>query len=105
MAVLGYPPVPRSTHSVLVVQSGEVTGYINDISNNNYLLFSAIARPGNSGGPVVSEKGSILGIVSQEISHQDTPVFPFYSAVPTSEIIKALNDLNCPVELPIDTYE
>ena len=70
------------------------------------MLFSAIARPGNSGGPVVSEKGRILGIVSQEVrTDSQNATFPFFVAVPTKEITKALKELDSPVELPIDLYE
>lgn len=102
---VGYPPVPRATHEVLVVQSGEVTGYMCDIEKNIYMLFSAIARPGNSGGPIISEKGRILGIVSQEVKFDGTHAFPFFAAVPTNAISEALQEMQCPIELPIDNYE
>jgi S1-C subfamily serine protease len=76
-----------------------------DAFKNDYMLFSAIARPGNSGGPIVSEKGRVLGLVSKEVKFDGTSTFPFFAAVPAEVIAKALLELSCPVELPIDTFE
>lgn len=48
---LGYPRIPLSIEAALVMQGGEVSvEQITSFSKENFFLFSAIARPGNSGG-------------------------------------------------------
>ncbi|HYF01839.1 MAG TPA: serine protease [Patescibacteria group bacterium] len=50
IAIAGYPKIPYSRASSLLLQKGEINGFIQGLDGNNYFLFSAIARPGNSGG-------------------------------------------------------
>ncbi|MBF0593116.1 MAG: hypothetical protein HQL02_13615 [Nitrospirae bacterium] len=54
---IGYPKIPLSTKAEIVSQKGEINTFIKDMYQNKYCLFSAITRPGNSGGPIFSEKG------------------------------------------------
>ena len=73
-------------------------------------MFSAIARPGNSGGPIIAHDGRVIGIVFQESSHTSstelqsggsqnpetsaelTDAAPFYRGIPASEMMRALDD-------------
>ncbi|CAM5742414.1 hypothetical protein MAUB1S_01516 [Mycolicibacterium aubagnense] len=78
-------------------------------------LYSAIARPGNSGGPIIAHDGRVIGIVvehSMETSSSDpdgaasaeqrqpstdadrSDIAPFYRGIPTSEILRALRNLD-----------
>lgn len=103
---LGYPRIPLSREPALIMQSGEVVSEeITTIHNEKVFLYSAIARPGNSGGPIISEGGHIVGIVSQDLLYKNSQDAPFYAGVPTSLIQEALNDLNINIQLPIEKYE
>lgn len=81
-----------------------------DLLGDGESLFSAIARPGNSGGPIVAHDGRVIGIVFQESSHASstgpgtdasesdetsselTAPAPFYRGIPASELMRALDD-------------
>jgi S1-C subfamily serine protease len=83
-------------------------------------LYSAIARPGNSGGPIIAQDGRVIGLV---VDHTEEPQStnldaaegegseakddsqtqrragkppgpPFYRGVPTNQIMRALEDLD-----------
>ncbi|WP_165605207.1 S1 family peptidase [Mycolicibacter sinensis] len=97
MYIFGYPPIPMADSEAvpLVVQRGEVVNpNILDRRANPFFLFSAIARPGNSGGPVVSHDGYILGLVSQLTTFKGNEIeAPFYGGVPASQVELAVRDL------------
>lgn len=97
MYVFGYPPVPMAESETipLVVQRGEVVNpQIRDRWGNDFFLYSATARPGNSGGPVVSHDGYVLGLVSQLTAFKGNDVeAPFYGGVPASQVAKALGEI------------
>lgn len=104
---IGYPRVPLSRHPAIIMQRGEVTNpHIKTFSGEDVFLYSAIARPGNSGGPVIAATGHVVGIVTEsleeEVAHRSTP---FYAGISTSELAHALEDLGADVQLPIERYE
>ena len=103
---VGYPRVPQSREALLVLQRGEVTApQMTNFSGQNLFLYSAIARPGNSGGPILSNSGHVLGIVSEDLSEQGQPLSStFYAGVPSSQIVKALNELNPDVSISVEDY-
>lgn len=106
LCVLGYPRVPLSKDPTLIMQGGEIIAeeVVSYFGVTNF-LFSAIARPGNSGGPIISRSGHILGIVSQDLSDQAHPHALFYAGVAASTIDQALGELDLSVVLPIERYE
>lgn len=64
---LGYPPIRGLRNAVMLAQNGE----INAIGSETFrgcetIVISSITRPGNSGGPVFSLQGYIVGIVTEE---------------------------------------
>lgn len=67
--VLGYPPVPQVRDQAegspnLIVQGGEVVNpAATGLFGEPLFLYSAIARPGNSGGPIVAQDGRVIGLV------------------------------------------
>lgn len=104
--ILGFPQVPYASDAYLTVQSGEIVNpTITDYQHSNWFLFSAIARPGNSGGPIVSADGRVLGLVSRDFSRtEDDPAAPFFVGVPTSEIVAALDGLGLTGLLPVEGW-
>ncbi|WP_158619320.1 serine protease [Pseudomonas sp. v388] len=104
--VLGYPPVPMSSEAPLILQGGEVVNEsIADYQRRQVFLYSAIARPGNSGGPIVARTGHILGIVTEDRYDPERPQVQFFAGISTSTITRALSELPVDVELPLETYE
>ena len=103
---LGYPRVPLSQNAALIMQRGDVTNpNITLFDKSIVFLYSAIARPGNSGGPIISESGHVVGIVTKELSEKSEHFpMPFHAGIKTSEILQAIKDLNVPIELPIESY-
>lgn len=131
VCLFGYPRVQMIAGMEITVQRGEVvkptaeTPRDGDLPRQKTFLYSAIARPGNSGGPIVAQDGRVIGLVVEDSSpttragaagYEDpTPVTPeeriarleaeveelkakvrapsFYRGIPSSEVIKALNDL------------
>lgn len=103
---LGFPRIPLSRDPALITQSGEVASeYIKTIHNDEVFLYSAIARPGNSGGPIISSTGHVVGIVTHDLSYKDCDDAPFYAGIPTSIIAKALSEIAPDIVLPIESYE
>lgn len=104
--VLGYPPIPYSKEAAPIMQKGEITNpKITTLDNHTVFLFSAIARPGNSGGPIIARNGRILGIVTKELSLQESNNFPFFAGIPTNVIVTALSDMGFGGILPVEDYQ
>ncbi len=65
----GYPPIPTSPRPELVAVRGEINAIIDPYVGSKHPLFviSPMARGGFSGGPVLSENGWLLGIVTSSL--------------------------------------
>ena len=60
---LGYPRLPGLRDASVTMQQGAVTNEsVTSLAGERLFLYSAISRPGNSGGPVMSEDGYLVGI-------------------------------------------
>lgn len=102
----GFPRVPLSREATLVMQGGEVSvEKMTSLHGHELFLFSAIARPGNSGGPILSESGHAVGIVTQELSERDSQNHPFHAGIATSTLAQAIHELDCGVSLPVETWQ
>jgi S1-C subfamily serine protease len=124
--LFGYPHVPRLAEMVITVQRGEVVNPASEtMSRQKTFLYSAIARPGNSGGPIVAHDGRVIGLAVEDslegtraaaAGYQSPPPTTleerivglagevkelkakvdapsFYHGIPSSEVIRALDDL------------
>jgi S1-C subfamily serine protease len=76
--VFGYPPVSTLAGPYLVVQRGEVVNpVVRTREDEGYFLYSSIARPGNSGGPVVAQDGRVVGLVARDLPDAKQIASPF----------------------------
>jgi S1-C subfamily serine protease len=108
--IFGYPPVPGTVDEPITVQPGRVVnptataaaagGY----PERKCFLFSAITRPGNSGGPIVRQDGRVIGLVEEsgqagfsstrgaESTASKEPTF--YRGIPGDEVVRAIKELD-----------
>ncbi|MCV7229447.1 trypsin-like peptidase domain-containing protein [Mycolicibacterium komossense] len=134
--VFGYPRVPMTADMAITVQRGEVVNPAAETipDRQKIFLYSAIARPGNSGGPIVAQDGRVIGLVvedsapclragasgddppplssEQQLGHLADEVAElkakafapsFYRGIPSSEIVRALDDLRFGGIIDMDT--
>jgi len=103
--ILGFPRIPLSREPSLVIHRGEITNTeITTFSEQKLFLYSAIARPGNSGGPVISSSGNVVGLITEELLGQDSPIDSFYAGVGGGEVARAISEFDVPIKLPVENY-
>ena len=108
---LGYPKIPCTREAPLTMQPGAVTSEsVVSLQGKSLFLYSAISRPGNSGGPVISEDGYVVGIASEDLTmesddEKDSAFSPHYAGVPSHIILKAVADMGLDVEIPFEDFE
>ncbi|MXX72047.1 MAG: trypsin-like peptidase domain-containing protein [Gemmatimonadetes bacterium] len=110
----GYPRIPcalptEDGNSPLVVQRGEVTASaVSMIGTADLFLYSAIARPGNSGGALVSDEGYVVGMATDLTEGQYCDVSPFsphYAGIPAQVISRAVDEMDLGVQVPYETFD
>ncbi|MEP2943961.1 MAG: serine protease [Hyphomicrobiales bacterium] len=62
---VGYPLIPTAAEQYALCHKGEINGLIKDIHGQEFLAISNHVSPGNSGGPLLSEEGYCVGVVTQ----------------------------------------
>ena len=105
--------VPSSTGtSPLVMQSGEVTNEsVHVFGGMELFLYSAISRPGDSGGAVVSDDGYVVGMTTElsdsrvEAREGEDVFSPHYAGIPSHVLARAVHELGQGVGIPLETYE
>ncbi len=106
---LGYPKLPGLREAAAIMQQGAVTSEdVMTLSGENLFLFSAISRPGNSGGPVMSEDGYMVGLCNVDAMGEYGPTeafSPHYCGIPGQIVVKAVRDLGLGIQLPFEDYE
>ena len=106
---LGYPKLPGLRDASVTMQQGAVTNEsVTSLHGESLFLYSAISRPGNSGGPVMSEDGYVVGlsIVDAIGQYQPNEAFsPHYAGIPAQVVVKAVESLGLGIQLPFENYE
>ena len=106
---LGYPKLPGLRDASVTMQHGMVTNEsVTSLSGDRLFLYSAISRPGNSGGPVMAEEGYMVGLSVVDATgqyHQDEPFAPHYAGIPAQVVVEAVKDLCLDIQLPFEDYE
>ena len=112
----GYPKIPNvrprspdSQASYLIARKGEVTNeHVVATQNSDLFLYSAIARPGDSGGPIVSEDGYLVGITTEltDGRYEGEDIFsPHYAGVPAQGVAKAMQDMELGVQIGYESAD
>lgn len=66
--LMGYPPIPFSNGAVLLATEGEVNAVVDKYNGPHpHFIISNMGRGGYSGGPVISEYGFLLGILTESL--------------------------------------
>lgn len=113
---MGYPPLRGMREASLISQKGEINALCKDWGNCDCITISSTVRPGNSGGPVISSKGYIVGIVTQyanladEVSadkegFKDNHSIPFYNAIASTGIVQILSELDNSISIIFENYQ
>ena len=106
---LGYPKLPGLRDASVTIQSGMVTNEaVTSLAGESLFLYSAISRPGNSGGPVMSQDGYVVGLTTVDLTCQydSTNAFsPHYAGIPAQVIIQSVRELGLGIELPFEPLE
>jgi len=88
--VFGYPKVPFSAKSDLIVTTGEVNAFIKKYGEvAPYFIISIPPRGGYSGGPVISESGHVFGIMTESLYEKDKGhESGFFAVTPVDGLLK-----------------
>jgi hypothetical protein len=89
--LMGYPPVPSSRGAVLLASEGEVNAIVDKYSGPHpHFIISCPARGGFSGGPVLSEYGFLLGVLTESLVVNDKDAETGYSSAISVEPLLAM---------------
>lgn len=79
--LMGYPPIPFSNSAVLIAAEGEINAVIDKYNAPHpHFIISCMSRGGFSGGPVISEYGFLLGVLTESLIHDNRDEELGYSA-------------------------
>ena len=106
---LGYPKLPNTRDASLTMQGGAVTNErVTSLGGQALFLYSAVSRPGNSGGPVLSEDGYVVGVAAEDhlgTYVSDEPFSPHYAGIPAETVVTAVEELCPEIQLVVENLE
>ena len=110
VVMLGFPRVPLVRSAPLVMHSGEVTNEsVTLFSGETAFLYSATTKPGNSGGPIVSADGYLIGLASKDLTMRagEDWFAPHYAGVDAGTILRVVREMGLEreIELPFEKLE
>ncbi|MEY2369868.1 S1 family peptidase [Lysinibacillus capsici] len=90
--LMGFPPIPLSAHPNIVAVKAEVNAIVDKyIGPHPHFIISSVPRGGFSGGPVISEYGFLLGVLTESLGGQDKPVeVGFSSAISIEPLLNLI---------------
>lgn len=89
--LMGYPPIPFSAQPVLLASEGEVNAIADKYSGPHpHFIISCPARGGFSGGPVLSEYGFLLGVLTESLVMNGQDAETGYSSAISVEPLLAM---------------
>lgn len=104
---MGYPPVPMTRDCYLISQKGEVNSVVQNYDGVEHFVYSSITRPGNSGGPIFSRRGHIVGITTQHVEKEtdkERNVVPFFQGITAREVIRGIHEIDPTIEVVFEDY-
>lgn len=92
--LMGYPSVPFSNSAVLLAAEGEVNAVIDKYNGSHpHFIISCMGRGGYSGGPVLSEYGFLLGVLTESlIMNYQSVELGYLSAVSVEPLLALLHE-------------
>jgi len=111
----GHGRVPNTKELSAVeppIERGEVTFSPKITYDDSELfLYSAVSRPGDSGGPIVSDDGYVVGMTTTrleetvETNREVSMDHPHYAAIPSDIITNAVKELDTSACIPYETFD
>jgi hypothetical protein len=93
--LMGYPPIPFSSGPALLAAEGEVQAVIDKYNGPHpHFVISCMGRGGFSGGPVISEHGFLLGVLTESLVLNEKAEELGYSSAISVEPLLALLHTN-----------
>jgi S1-C subfamily serine protease len=94
--LMGYPPVPFSDRPVLLAAEGEVQAIIDKYNGPHpHFIISCMGRGGYSGGPVLSEYGFLLGVLTESlVMNEQKEELGYSSAISVEPLLSLLHENN-----------
>ncbi|MBQ4838547.1 S1 family peptidase [Pseudoalteromonas luteoviolacea] len=101
--IIGYPPIPFSTMPIQVASLAKVNAVV-DVwhSKHPHYIVSAMARGGFSGGPVITEYGQVMGIVTESLVQNGNPTENGYMSVLCAEAV--IKEIQKHYEFDLDAH-
>lgn len=91
--LMGYPQVPFSDRPILIATEGEVNAVVDKYNSQHpHFIISCMGRGGFSGGPVISEHGFLIGVLTESLvmNHQ-TEELGFSAALSVEPLLSLLH--------------